>query len=168
MRMTLRDAFARAFAHEREGRKAQARAIYAEILAAVPDHPGALLKLADQDIDAGSLVAARERLDAALAGAAAQQLRAEDIWFGYARLHLASGDREAARRACERALECAPDALAPLRLLAWLALDAGDPARACTLCRRALERHPRDAGTLHVLGQALKVAGATSDGLSAC
>jgi Tfp pilus assembly protein PilF len=56
-------------AHERAGRKAEARAIYADILAAIPDHPGALLKTAEHDIDARSLDAARARLDAALASA---------------------------------------------------------------------------------------------------
>ena len=69
MQLTLTEAFARAFAHERAGRKSEARTIYADILAAIPDHPGALLKLAEQDIDAGSPDAARARLDAALAAA---------------------------------------------------------------------------------------------------
>ena len=73
MRITLQQAFERAFAHERAGRKAEARAIYAEILAAIPDHPGALLKLAEHDIDGGIARAARARLDAALASATAQR-----------------------------------------------------------------------------------------------
>lgn len=156
MRMTLREAFGRAFAHERAGRKAEARAIYAEILAAVPDHPGALLKLADQEIDGGSPETARALLDSALMAAEAQHLPAEDIWFAYARLSFLNGDRRAAREACERAVALAPDALAPLRLLASIALDAGDPAGAVVWCRRARARHPRDIGVLHVLGQALK------------
>lgn len=162
MQLTLSDAFASAFAHERAGRKTEARAIYAEILRAIPDHPGALLKLADHDIDAGSLDVARARLDAALAAAAAQRLPAEDIWFGYARLHLHGGDRVASREACERALALAPNALAPLRLLGSLALDAGDPVAAQAWCRRALVHHARDAGLLHLLGRALKAAGATA------
>ena len=37
MQLTLTEAFARAFAHERAGRKAEARTIYADILAAIPD-----------------------------------------------------------------------------------------------------------------------------------
>ncbi|MEO8303858.1 MAG: tetratricopeptide repeat protein [Betaproteobacteria bacterium] len=154
--MTLREAFVRAFAHERAGRKADARAIYTEILASVPDHPGALLKLADQEIDDGLPDAARAHLDSALEAAQAQHLPAEDIWFARARLSFKSGDRRAATDACERAVELAPDALAPLRLLASLALDAGDPVAAQAWCRRALVRHPRDVGVLHVLGQALK------------
>jgi predicted O-linked N-acetylglucosamine transferase (SPINDLY family) len=162
MQITLKQAFDRAFSHERAGRKAEARAIYAEILAAIPDHPGALLKLADHDLDGGSLESARARLDTALAGAVAQGLPAEDIWFAYARLHVRGGDRSAARLACERALDVAPDALAPLRLLAWLMLDAGDPGAAQVMCRRALDRHPRDVETLHLLGKVLKAAGASA------
>jgi protein O-GlcNAc transferase len=160
MQITVRDAFQKAFAHEGAGRRAAARAIYVEILAALPGHPGALLKLADQDIDGGMLDAARERLDAAIAGAATQQLPAADIWFAYARLHLKQGDRNAAREACERALEIAPDALGPLRLLAWLMLQEGDPRSAQALCRRALQREPRDVESLHLLGKALKAMGA--------
>ena len=99
MQLTLTEAFARAFAHERAGRNAEARLIYSDILAAIPDHPGALLKLAEHDIDAGSLDAARARLDQALAAAAVQRLPVEDIWFGYARLDLRAGDRRGARDA---------------------------------------------------------------------
>jgi len=160
MRITLKQAFDLAFAHEGAGRRAAARAIYAEILAAVPNQPGALLKLADHDLDGGLLESARARLDAALAGAAAQGLPAEDIWFACARLHLKGGDRAAARQACERALDLAPDALLPLRLLAWLMLDAGDHGGALVLCRRALDRHPRDVETLHLLGKVQKAMGA--------
>ncbi len=162
MRITLKQAFDLAFAHERAGRKAEARAIYAEVLAAVPDHPGALLKLADHDLDEGSLESARARLGAALAGAVSQGLPAEDIWFAHARLHLKGGDRPAARQACERALGLAPDALAPLRLLAWLVFEAGDPDAAQVLCRRALARHPRDVEALHLLGKILKATGASA------
>ncbi|HVN36477.1 MAG TPA: tetratricopeptide repeat protein, partial [Casimicrobiaceae bacterium] len=162
MQITLTEAFIRAFAHERAGRKAEARSIYDAILAAIPDHPGALLKLAEHDTDAGSFDAARDRLDKALAGAQAQRLAAEDIWFGYARLALRSGDRRAARDACERALANAPNALAPLRLVASLALDDGDFVAAQALCRRALVHHPGEPGLLHLLGRALKAAGATA------
>jgi len=159
MQITLKQAFDLAFSHERGGRKAEARAIYADILAAIPNHPGALLKLADHDIDGGSLESARARLDAARAAAQTQGLPAEEIWFAFARLHLKGGDRTGARQACERALDLAPEALAPLRLLAWLMLEAGDPGSAHALCRRALERHPRDTESLHLLGKSLKAMG---------
>ena len=46
MLMTLDAAFARAFAAERRGDESAARAIYDDILAAIPDHPGALLGIA--------------------------------------------------------------------------------------------------------------------------
>jgi tetratricopeptide (TPR) repeat protein len=162
MQLTVNEAFARAFAHEREGRKAEALSIYTGILAAIPNHPGALLKLAELDIDAGLLEAARARLDTALAAAEAQSLPVEDIWFGYARLHLRSGDRRGAREACERAIAVAPNALAPLRLLGSLALDDGDFAAAQAWCRRALTHHPGEPGLLHLLGRVFKGAGATA------
>jgi predicted O-linked N-acetylglucosamine transferase (SPINDLY family) len=162
MQLTLTEAFARAFAHERAGRNAEARLIYSDILAAIPDHPGALLKLAEHDIDAGSLDAARARLDQALAAAAVQRLPVEDIWFGYARLDLRAGDRRGAREACERAIAAAPNALAPLRLLGSLALDDGEFVAAQAWCRRALVHHPGEPGLLHLLGRALKAAGAAA------
>jgi predicted O-linked N-acetylglucosamine transferase (SPINDLY family) len=162
MQITLTEAFARAFAHERAGRKADARLIYNDILDAIPDHPGALLKLAEHDIDDGALDAAGARLGAALAAAEAQRLPVEDIWFGHARLHLRNHDRRAAREACERAIAVAPNALAPLRLLGSLALDDGDFVASQAWCRRALAHHPGDAGLQHLLGRALKGAGATA------
>ncbi|HET7098362.1 MAG TPA: tetratricopeptide repeat protein [Casimicrobiaceae bacterium] len=162
MQITLTEAFARAFAHERAGRKAEARLIYAGILDAIPDHPGALLKLADHDIDAGALDAARARLDSALAVAEKQRLPLGDIWFGYARLRHKGGDRAGAREACERAIAAAPNALAPLRLLGALAFDDGDFVAAQAWCRRALVHHPGEPGLLHLLGRALKGAGATA------
>ena len=48
MLMTLTDAFKRAFAAERAGDVARARAIYDDVLRAVPEHPGALLGIASQ------------------------------------------------------------------------------------------------------------------------
>ena len=61
MLMTLEQAFALAFAHEREGRHAAARAVYTQILATIPDHPGALLKLALHELSDGSPEVARAR-----------------------------------------------------------------------------------------------------------
>jgi hypothetical protein len=76
MLLQLDQAFAMAFAHERAGRMGEARTIYAQILAALPGHPGALLKLAEHDLASGALVAAEQRLEQALAGAVAQSLPA--------------------------------------------------------------------------------------------
>lgn len=160
MRITLKQAFELAFAHERAGRAADARAIYAEILEAIPDHPGALLKAAEHDIADGAHESARTRLRVALDTATAQGLPVHDILFALARLAIAQGDHAAAREACERALAAAADALAPRRLVAWLDLEAGHPREAELACRRVLERHARDGETLHLLGKALKAQGA--------
>ena len=53
MQLTLQDAFALAARHESAGRRAHARAVYEQILAALPDHPGALLKVAEHEIGEG-------------------------------------------------------------------------------------------------------------------
>jgi predicted O-linked N-acetylglucosamine transferase (SPINDLY family) len=162
MQITLTEAFTRAFAHERAGRKAEARLIYTGILDAVPDHPGALLKLAEHDIDAGAFDSARARLDRALTVAEIQGLPLGDIWFGYARLRHWSGDRSGAREACERALAVVPTSIAPLRMLGSLAFDDGDFVGAQAWYRRALVHYPGDPELLHLLGRALVGAGATA------
>jgi protein O-GlcNAc transferase len=163
MLLQLDQAFAMAFAHERAGRMGEARAIYAQILAAVPGHPGALLKLAEHDLTSGALAAAEQRLEQALAGAAAQSLPAQDIWFTLARLHLARDDFPTAGRACERALQLAPEDARALRLAAWLALERGEAAAALAHCRRGLAREPRDVELLHLAGRSLKATGAFRD-----
>src|SRR5580765_1082343 len=102
MQLTLQDAFALAAQHETSGRRADARAIYEQILAALPDHPGALLKIAQQEIDEGRAAAACDPLQRALAAAQRQALPAGEIRLALARAHLASGDADNARNAVER------------------------------------------------------------------
>jgi hypothetical protein len=84
------------------------------------------------------------RLDTALAAAQAQRPAVEDIWFGYARLHLRAAIATGRATRASAPPPSRPNALAPLRLLASLALDAGDPIAAQALCRRALAHHARD------------------------
>ena len=51
----LAAAFQEAFAHEAAGREREAMAVYRSILAAVPNHPGALLRIAESEIEAVNL-----------------------------------------------------------------------------------------------------------------
>ena len=161
--ITLQQAFARAFALEAAGRPGEARAIYDQVLAAIPDHPGALLKIAVSDAGDGKLDAAVARLDRALASATAQGLPPEDILLVLGRVHIERGDRRQARVAFERAQAQGSTAPDVYRFLAWFALEDGDAARAGSLCRAGLLRYPRDAQLLHVLGKALKAEGATEE-----
>jgi tetratricopeptide (TPR) repeat protein len=76
MQLTVQDAFALAARHEAAGRAADARAIYEQILASLPEHPGALLRIAKLELAAGQHAGARERLSRAQAAARAQALPA--------------------------------------------------------------------------------------------
>jgi len=103
MQLTVQDAFALAARHEAAGRAAEARRIYDEILAALPEHPGALLKIAVQELASGAHQRARERLERALASAQQQMLPTQQIWLALARAHLAAGEPAAAASAIEEA-----------------------------------------------------------------
>jgi len=96
MQLTVQDAFVLASKHDAAGRRAEARAIYEQILAALPEHPGALLKIAEQELHAGLHDEARARLERALRAAQQQSLPAHEIWLVLGRVHLGRGDRAAA------------------------------------------------------------------------
>jgi len=96
MQMTLKDAFARAFDAERRGDARTARSIYDDVLAAIPEHPGALLGIARHARAAHDYAAARDALDRAIASAKAMTLPAEELWVERALVEFAAGDRAAA------------------------------------------------------------------------
>src|SRR5271165_589005 len=102
MEMTVQEAFALAARHEAAGRGDQARALYDQILAALPEHPGALLRIALLDLAEGRHDAARERLQRAIGAARAQALPQQEIWLGLARAELARGERERANAALDQ------------------------------------------------------------------
>src|SRR5437762_1949569 len=184
MQLTVQDAFALAARHEAAGRAAEARRIYDEILAALPEHPGALLKIAVQELASGAHQRARERLERALASAQQQMLPTQEIWLGLARAHLAAGEPAAAASAIEEAhtlgkrlkasgaaveactvldecVQLAPDD-AGLRLtLGAVLLDADRPADAERELERAIELGAREGEAWDNLGLARRWAGAT-------
>jgi predicted O-linked N-acetylglucosamine transferase (SPINDLY family) len=155
MQLTLQDAFALATRHESAGRRADARAIYEQILAALPDHPGALLKMALQEIDEGHTDAARARLERALDSARQLALPPHEIWLALGRVHLARADRAKAAEAVERALELAPEGVEITTRLGHLALDSGHSRLGERCFRAALEREPRHAAAASGLALAL-------------
>ena len=107
--ITLQQAFTRAFALEATGRRDEAAAIYRQILAVTPDHPGAMLKLAEIDFAEGRVEPARERLVVALDVARRQGLPAGRIWLALGEVEAARRDPAAAEVAFAHAVELAPD-----------------------------------------------------------
>jgi tetratricopeptide (TPR) repeat protein len=155
MQLTLQDAFALAARHESAGRRADARAIYEPILAALPDHPGALLKIALQEIGEGRADAACERLGRALMVARQQSLPTQEIRLALGCAHLARADRVKARDAAERAVNVAPESADILMKIGQLAPDSGHPSLGERCFRAAREREPRHAAAASGLAPAL-------------
>jgi predicted O-linked N-acetylglucosamine transferase (SPINDLY family) len=157
MHTTVQDAFALAARHEAGGRPADARAIYEQILAAIPEHPGALLRIAEQEIGSGDIDAAQALLARALQAAAAQSLPAQEIWLAAGRAHLARGERDAAIATVVQAMASPLSGAAIAEKLGELARDAGrlDVAEQCF---RVASGH--EAARLHAMGKAQKAAGA--------
>ena len=190
MQLTVQDAFALAARHEAAGRAAEARRIYDEILAALPEHPGALLKIAVQELASGAHQRARERLERALASAQQQMLPTQQIWLALARAHLAAGEPAAAASAIEEAhtlgkrlkasgaaveactvldecVQLAPDD-AGLRLtFGAVLLDADRPADAERELERAIELGAREGEAWDNLGLARRLQGKDEQALSA-
>src|SRR2546430_16724155 len=99
MQLALQDAFLLASRHDAAGRRAEARAIYEEILAALPEHPGALLKIAEQELQAGVHGAAPARLERGLGAGPPQSPPAPRISPARGRGDLSAGGRAPAARA---------------------------------------------------------------------
>jgi protein O-GlcNAc transferase len=155
MQLKLQDAFMLAARHESSGRRADARAIYEQILDALPEHPGALLKVALQEIDEGHADAARDRLERALVAAQRQALPAQEIWLALGYAHLARADKVKARIAAESAVLLAPEGAGIMARLGQLALDSGDPRLGERCFRAALERESRHTAAASRLALAL-------------
>jgi predicted O-linked N-acetylglucosamine transferase (SPINDLY family) len=108
MLITAQQAFARAASLEASGDMPGARAIYDDILAAIPGHPGALLCIARQEIREGRLVDARARLARSFDGARSQRLPLAELWLTQGALETAEGNDTAAQDAYRNVLAEAP------------------------------------------------------------
>ena len=144
MPLTLQEAFALAARHEADGCSADARRIYEDILAALPEHPGALLRIANQELTAGEIRQALEHLLRALAAAQQESLPTQDIWLALAAAHSAAGNGGAARAAIEEAHAIGK------RLKA-----SGATAAALAVLERCVELAPADATLRVTLGALL-------------
>ena len=144
MQLTVQDAFALAARHEAAGRAADARSVYDEILSALPEHPGALLKIAVQELASGAHERARERLEHALASAQRQMLPTQEIWLALARAHLAAGEPVAAATAIEEA-----------HTLGKRLKASGAAVAACAVLDECVQLAPDDAGLRLTFGAVL-------------
>jgi predicted O-linked N-acetylglucosamine transferase (SPINDLY family) len=152
MRLTVQDAFALAARHESAGRNTEARRIYDEILAALPEHPGALLKIAVQELASGEPERARERLQRALASAQRQTLPTQEIWLALARADSAAGDSAAAATAIGEA-----------HALGKKLKASGAASAACALLQDCVTLAPVDADLRVTLGAVLLDADRPAD-----
>src|SRR5947209_5446018 len=157
MQMPLHEAFALAHSHETSGRRAHARQIYDRILAAMPDHPGALYRIAEHDLADGMPDSARERLQRAIRTARAYSLPQSDLWRLLARIEVARGERSAAIDAYRHALDDALDPAAIHGQLGHLELESGHAAEAEREFRASLQADANSPSRL--AGLALALAG---------
>jgi predicted O-linked N-acetylglucosamine transferase (SPINDLY family) len=141
MQLTVQDAFALAARHEAEGRATDARAIYEQILGALPEHPGALLRIAQQELTAARHAEALALLERALAAARTRSLPTQEIWEALAETRLARGEREQARSALEQ-----------LHGIARTLKASGSPDAAHELLERCVAFAPDDASLRTSLG----------------
>ncbi len=142
--ITVAQAFREAFAHEQAGRRDAAAAIYRQILQALPDHPGALLQLARQDLDGRRPAEARDKLRRGLARARLDHLPLRDLLVALARAEAAGGDRAAAVVAFDEALAVAPDDPLVRGAYGSYLLDVGDAAGAERQLRAGTQCAPDD------------------------
>ena len=149
--------FAQARELEASGRRDEARRVIQAILETDPDHPGALQRVAEEELRSGALESARARFERALPAARARGLPAVELWFGLARVHTLRRDAAAARHAFENMLEEAPGDPRALLGMASLALGEGDAARAEAHARSAVTRNPDLAHAWTTLALALNL-----------
>ena len=155
MRMTLNEAFARAVAADGRGDRRAARAIYDNILAAVPEHPGALLGIARQLRSQRAWDDARAMLGRAMQSASAMGLPGEELWVELGRIELETRNLAAAQDACEAALRDRPQFVPALLAAGDVALAEGDLVTAESRFRAALAEGEERAGPWVGLAQAL-------------
>lgn len=161
--MTLASAFEQAFGYEAAGREDEALAVYRRILAAVPNHPGALLKIAEGEIRRGEWRNARARLVAALDAGRRLQLPLADVWVALGRLDRLEGNETAAGAAFDHALADSPAHLWALLESGAAAHRAGTFSVAETRSRAAAAHDPELGAAWLQLALALEQQGRLSD-----
>ena len=119
------------------GRVAEATAIVEEILAAAPNHPGAL-------IEQGLILRSRDERTLALAAfQRAANLNRERGWIEAAAEHLALGQTEKARVAYQAVLTATPDQYDAMMGLVGLQMMAGDHLKCIETCDALIAKYPK-------------------------
>jgi predicted O-linked N-acetylglucosamine transferase (SPINDLY family) len=155
VQLTLAEAFARALAAERRGDQQRARALYDDILAAIPDHPGALLGIARHARARRDAVEARALLARAVAAARAMHLPDAELWTELGYVESDAHDPAAARSAFARALAGSPRFLPALLGDGDAALATGDWSAAEAAFRAAVDVDAAAVAARAGLAQAL-------------
>ena len=150
----------RAIALEQRRDLPAARAQYEQVLAVVPEHPGALLKLALHEQAAGALAPAQALLARALRATQAANRSAAPVWLAIAGVAQSANDHAAARDAYGRVLAEAPDHPAANFGLGQLALREGDPRAAIERFRAVVARQPDHVAARAQLAASLLATGA--------
>jgi len=167
MLITLRDAFARAFSAESRGEHSLARAIYDDILAAVPEHPGALLGIARQMRARSDWLGARAVIGRALVSAKTQGMPTADLLLELGTIESVARNQAAARVAYDAALVEAPRSLPALLCAGSAALVARDFVAADLHFRAMLAIEVGRVSAWIGLAQALAGAGRFAEARSA-
>lgn len=150
-----------AVALHQQGRLAEARKLYRQVLSAIPTQPDALNFLGVLEAQQGNVAAAAE-----LIGRAVKQVPGNATFHGnLGKAFLALNRPAETLASCDRAIQLKPDFAEALfnRGLALLALDR--PAEALASFDRTLQLHARNAAILYNRGRALVQLGKVEEGL---
>ncbi|MFO1316060.1 MAG: tetratricopeptide repeat protein [Burkholderiales bacterium] len=155
MPQTTDGLLAAAAAHAAAGRAAPALRAYEEALALDPDHPVALLGLAEHALASGRPADAVAPLLRAAAAADRRGGPVRDIHFALGRAHMALAAPAAALPAFRRMLAAAPGDVVAALAVSSAALASGDAPEAERVLREALRANPDAAGAWANLAVAL-------------
>lgn len=152
--------------HARRGRLDLARSLYGEALRILPQHPLALLQLAELDARTGAYRSAERHLAQVATISASPNIYDHAVLRGMGRLKLLQEDRAAANNLWDQAetrlrRDVAQGGFGHRRELAHLLLERARPGHAEEALRllRAEVRIRRDAETMSLLAWALSVNG---------
>ncbi|MGH2376811.1 MAG: tetratricopeptide repeat protein [bacterium] len=152
--------------HARRGRLDVARSLYGEALRILPQHPLALVQLAELEARAGAYRSAERHLSQVVTISASPNIYDHVVLRGIGRLKILQNDSAAANDLWDQAetrlrRDVAQGAFGHRRELAHLLLERGRPGHAeeALTLMRAEVRIRRDAETMSILAWALSVNG---------
>jgi predicted O-linked N-acetylglucosamine transferase (SPINDLY family) len=160
--VTIDHALRLALAHQQAGRAGDAESIYRAILAAAPNHPGALHQFGMMAAQVGRLDQAAELIRQAILAAPREAEYHTDL----ADVLLRQGHVEAAIAAYERALAIDPEFVDAHNNLGLAWLKAGNAEKATACFERALAVNPTLVEAMTNLGNAYRARGQFDQAIS--